>query len=392
MNVRRVCALLIALGSCIASAAPRQDLDKVRGRLEVLQNELRETEESRAAAARQLRKSEKAISETNRRLQDLARQRETLEEQLADLQARRQDTETRIEGQRSEIGRMLRHQHAIGRSEPLRLALSRQDANRKARDLRYLTYISRARTDVMTGLRVNLRNLEELESRTQEQTTQLADVVRAQGEQKRALETEQQNRRKALATASAELARQRREYATLKKDEERLTQLVEKLARALAKPKTRSGSKKAPVSGLGAPGPAADGTEFGTLKGNLRLPVTGELGSRFGSPRGDDKFSRKGIFIRAAAGQEVKAVAAGRVVFADWLRGFGNLLIVDHGSGYMTLYGNNETLRRQPGDSVRAGDVIASVGSSGGQEETGLYFEMRWQGKPFDPLPWAPPR
>ena len=95
--------------------------------------------------------------------------------------------------------------------------------------------------------------------------------------------------------------------------------------------------------------------------------------------------------MRTRSGEEIHVIAAGQVVFADWLRGFGNLLIVDHGGGYMSLYGNNEALLRQPGDTVRAGDVVASVGASGGQEESGLYFEMRHQGKPFDPLQWAPP-
>jgi septal ring factor EnvC (AmiA/AmiB activator) len=117
--------------------------------------------------------------------------------------------------------------------------------------------------------------------------------------------------------------------------------------------------------------------------------VRGELGNRFGSPRSDGGPAWRGLFIAAPAGEEVRAIAAGRVVFADWLSGFGNLLIIDHGGAYMSLYGNNEALYRQVGDTIRGGDPIAAVGNSGGNANSGLYFEVRHQGKPLDPLNWV---
>ncbi|GAC1323076.1 MAG: hypothetical protein NVSMB28_16170 [Collimonas sp.] len=127
------------------------------------------------------------------------------------------------------------------------------------------------------------------------------------------------------------------------------------------------------------------------MRGQLRLPVRGDVMARFGSKRGDGP-SWKGLFIRTPEGSEVKAVAAGRVVFADWLRGFGNLIIVDHGNQYMTIYGNNQALLKRPGDVVKTGDVIASAGNSGGNEQSGLYFEIRHQGRAFDPLGWVTTR
>ena len=117
--------------------------------------------------------------------------------------------------------------------------------------------------------------------------------------------------------------------------------------------------------------------------------MRGEVRTRFGSERADSGLRSKGIFIRSAQGQEVHAIASGQIVFADWMRGFGNLLIVDHGAGYMSVYGNNESILKRAGDEVRAGDVIATVGASGGNEVPGLYFEMRHQGQAFDPLTWA---
>ncbi|MDP5008459.1 MAG: peptidoglycan DD-metalloendopeptidase family protein [Glaciimonas sp.] len=135
----------------------------------------------------------------------------------------------------------------------------------------------------------------------------------------------------------------------------------------------------------------AYGKPFASQRGQLRLPVRGELLNRFGSKQGDGPTS-KGLFIRAAEGTEVKAVAAGRVVFADWLRGFGNLIIIDHGNQYMTIYGNNQSLLKRPGDAVKPGDVIASAGNSGGNEQSGLYFEIRHQGRVFDPISWVTTR
>jgi septal ring factor EnvC (AmiA/AmiB activator) len=114
----------------------------------------------------------------------------------------------------------------------------------------------------------------------------------------------------------------------------------------------------------------------------------GEVTNRFGTPRPDSTVHWKGLFLRTSSGQAVKAIAAGQVVFADWLRGFGNLLIVDHGKGYMSLYGYNETLYKQVGDIVRGGDTIAAVGNSGGNENFGLYFELRHESKPLDPMKW----
>ena len=127
---------------------------------------------------------------------------------------------------------------------------------------------------------------------------------------------------------------------------------------------------------------------FAALRGKLRLPIRGDVTAKFGSKRGEGP-TWKGLFIRAEEGTEVKAIAAGRVVFAEWLRGFGNLIIVDHGSQYMTIYGNNQSVLKHAGDAVKPGEVIASTGNSGGNEQSGLYFEMRHQGRAFDPLGWV---
>jgi septal ring factor EnvC (AmiA/AmiB activator) len=183
---------------------------------------------------------------------------------------------------------------------------------------------------------------------------------------------------------SRQIEKQRREISTLKRDETRLTRLVERLSKMLARAKPPPGVRNerlpegTPVTGA-----------FGQLKGRLSLPVRGELKNRFGGPREGSGVLWKGLFIASQTGQEVKAIAPGRVVFADWLRGFGNLLIIDHGDGYMSLYGNNESLFKQVGDPARSGEAVAAVGNSGGNMDSGLYFEIRHQGVAFDPLGWV---
>ncbi len=145
------------------------------------------------------------------------------------------------------------------------------------------------------------------------------------------------------------------------------------------------------AGGRSTPSPtAATGSgAFAQLRGQLRLPVRGAVVGRFGAPRGGGGATWKGVFVRTEAGADVHAVAAGKVVFADDLRGFGNLVIIDHGDQYLSIYGNNETLLRHTGDTVRSGDVIARAGNSSGDEETGLYFELRYRGRPFDPMGWT---
>ena len=155
----------------------------------------------------------------------------------------------------------------------------------------------------------------------------------------------------------------------MQRNENRFSQLVERLAHVLpAQP---------------------DIIPFKSLKGKLTLPVRSKVSNKFGTRRPESTMAWTGWFLRVPANQPVKAIAAGRVVYADWLRGFGNLLIIDHGQGYMSLYGNNEALYKQVGDNLHGGDTIAVVGNSGGNEDSGLYFELRFEGKPFDPGKWV---
>jgi septal ring factor EnvC (AmiA/AmiB activator) len=377
-------ALALLVFALPALAGPKDELRNLRDRIESLKKRLAESEESKAEVADALRESERAISETQRKLYLLSGQRRGVNSALSRLQAQAAEVQASIAAEQATLGRLLYRQYVSGQSDAIMLVLNLENPNEIARQLHYLGYVSRARADLIASLRANLANLQALSGETRRKSAELRALEKEEARQVRSLETQKAEHQMVYERVSGEVAKSRMQLTTLKRDEERLTQLIERLAKESGrkKPGKRSAGR-APTDADSGSGP------FRGLKGRLHLPVIGELAGRFGSPRRDSGLSWKGLFIAAKHGQEVKAVAGGRVVYADWLRGFGNLLILDHGDGYMSLYGNNESLLRQVGEEARAGDAVASVGNSGGNPDSGLYFELRYQGKPFDPLPWT---
>ncbi|MBM3357896.1 MAG: peptidase M23 [Betaproteobacteria bacterium] len=373
-----------AAHAAAGSGAKEKELRELRGRIEALQKRLAETEGSKTEAVDALKESERAISEANRVLRDLAQQSRAIKSQLEALQAESRKREGDLKGQQALLARLLHQQYLAGRAEPLKLLLNGEDPNQIARQLHYFGYVSRARAELIAELRASIGRLAQLTREAELKASELAAIAAEQQAQRGLLEREKRARGQVLAKISRDIERQRREIGTLRRDENRLARLLESLARLIAreKPAPRARVERVPDGSV-------DGGPFHQLRGKLSLPVRGELVNRFGSPRADGGALWKGLFIAARAGDEVRAVAAGRVVYADWLRGFGNLLIIDHGEAYMSLYGNNEALYKRVGDPIRGGETIATVGNSGGNPDSGLYFELRHQGKPLDPLGWV---
>jgi len=376
-----LCICLLAGG---AHASQQDELDNLRKRIANLQQELEKTSESKSEAADTLRESERAISDSNRKLAELAQQQRIAGHTLLQLRQQARQLERDMQGQQALLGKMLYQQYLGGKQEYLKLLLNNYDPNQVAREMQYYEYIARSRAAWLKTLRSNLAQLNAVTTQTRQKSAEIAALQEEQRFQKQTLEKDKRTHQQMLVKIALQLKQQRREIGRLQRDENRLAQLVEKLSRMLAQPKG-----KGIFSNDNLPDDRFDGSPFEQLKGRLILPVKGEVSGKFGTTRPDSTVLWKGLFLRAAANQSVKAVAAGRVVFADWLRGFGNLLIIDHGKGYMSLYGNNETLYKQVGDELRGGDTVAAVGNSGGNETSGLYFELRHEGKPFDPMKWV---
>ncbi|MGB9150025.1 MAG: peptidoglycan DD-metalloendopeptidase family protein [Burkholderiales bacterium] len=399
--------ILLVLGAPAVEAArkkpqPSEELKALRGRIDELQKDIAKKETSKSEVADDLKESEKEISETNRTLSELALEQKETAGELAALQSKTGTLKTNVTKHQADLEKLIKNQYQSGGDDALKLLLNGKDPAQVSRHMHYYSYLAKARADSIQSLKSDIAQLNLAEAETRATAKQLADLKAEEARQKQKLLSERQKRKNLLDRISGQIKNQKREVGKLKQDEARISQLVDRLAKMLAQKKkksTKSAAKATAPENVkpGAPAIQNDeepddsfrGTSFASLRGKLKLPVRGELANRYGSPREGGGLTWKGLFIRAAEGAGVKAVADGRVVFADWLRGFGNLMILDHGGGYMSLYGNNESLLKQVGTSIKPGDTIASVGNSGGNAESGLYFELRHQGKTLDPLPWT---
>ncbi|NOU00827.1 MAG: peptidoglycan DD-metalloendopeptidase family protein [Gallionella sp.] len=373
---------LIANNTSFA-ATQQKELENLRKRIIAVQREVEQTDAFKLKAANALRESEHAISNSNRRIAELSEQRKLANKKLSKLQTQQYSLSSSIQVQQQLLSKQLYLQYTNGSTSYVEQFFNSQETSQLARNLQYYQYIARDRATGINALRSNLDVLKTNRTETLEQSAALTALSAEEIVQRSFLKRSQQARQQMLKKFSQQLRQQRREVNRLQRDETHLARLVDKLAKILAQPKSNS-----IFSNDNLPDNRFDEYPFEKLKGKLALPVKGAVTNHFGTPRPDSTVLWKGLFLKTANGQAVKSVAAGRVVFADWLRGFGNLLIVDHGMGYMSLYGNNETLFKQVGDLLIGGDTIASVGNSGGNEESGLYFELRHESKPFDPIKW----
>jgi murein hydrolase activator len=428
-----------------AAEAERAELQQKLG---ALKRDIEQTEKAKDHVADALAGSEAAISEANRALHELTDDQRTAESRLTQLAREQEKLAQAIAAQQKQLAKLLRDQYVAGNEDRIKLLLSGDNPNRINRELQYMGYVSQAQAKLIGALRGNLQAIEANKTDAQNAKNELDEIAQEQREQKTRLQSEKNKRATLLAQLSNKLSAQRKEAGGIERDEQRLAGLVDKLAHlieeqrkadaaALEKRKAeiaaqearekrrrqeqlaRANEKKTTptspkVSSIKTPTANPDAIDndeppktlarnelvpdagiqdgafsraFASLRGQLRLPVRGDLVAKYGSKRGDGP-SWKGLFIRAPEGTEIKAVATGKVVFADWLRGFGNLIIIDHGSEYMTIYGNNQAVLKRAGDVVKTGDVIASAGNSGGNEQSGLYFEMRHQGRAIDPAGW----
>ncbi|HXN15957.1 MAG TPA: peptidoglycan DD-metalloendopeptidase family protein, partial [Usitatibacter sp.] len=362
------CVWILLAGAAGKEPASEAQLQELRARITRLQDELAAADKSRGEAVEELRESGKAVSEAHRALFALAQRRSLLEGELEAIGAREREIRTGLAAQEALAARLLRLQYQQGAPDRLRLALEGRDAPSVARHLAYYGYIQQARAELIAELRRRIEELAALARDALARRQELAQNEAAQASETRRLEQERARRAALVARLAGQIAKGEREIGRLKRDETRLSKLVHDIARALAAaPAEPRGGE--PVDRVADASLAA--TPFASLKGRLRLPVRGELMNHYGAPREEAGGPWKGLFIRSVTGEMVHAVADGRVVYADWLRGFGNLLILDHGTGYMSLYANNEGLLRKVGESVRGGDPVSTVGASGGQGESG---------------------
>jgi septal ring factor EnvC (AmiA/AmiB activator) len=393
------CAALVAASSTSVEnfgAAPtrvevsekRNELAELRGQIEALRKEMAAAVGRRATASDQVKDVEREISTTQRELHTLSRRKNSTQATLKDLGRQEQVLNKRLDELRAQMENLVYRRYLQGQPSALRLLLNGEDANQMTRDLYYLGVIGQAHRQLRDETESLLERKRMLSGKARERAAELSSIEAKQKEQHTRLVARREQRKEVLGRISSRIARQREEIGNLRRDEKALAQLVTQLERIIAAQRKAPGRPPESSRAPGTNRKAAPAGAFAPLKGRLRLPVRGTVTNRYGSRR-QEGSTWKGLFIRAAQGSEVKAIADGRVVFSDWMRGFGNLLIVDHGNSYLSIYGYNDAVLTQVGDEVRGGDPIATAGNSGGNPESGLYFELRHQGQPVDPLKWV---
>ena len=349
----------------------RQKLDAVRAEIKALAEQQRATEGERGEAAHALREKETEVAAVAKEVHALDAKLEAEQAQLDQLTDQRTKLETALKSQREALAALLRSAYALGHDEDLKLLLQQDDVAAIARVLAYNRYFQRARIGRIDRLSEDLKALADVQESIRKKTAELAATRDAQSAEVAKLETERTERATLLDDLDAKLKEQGARAAALGKNEKSFTELIEKLRDVFADiPRQLSGAEP-----------------FASMRGRLAWPVAGKIVTGFGAA---DESGRRssGLLVAAKTGTPVHAVSHGRVAFADWLRGYGLMIIVDHGDGYLSLYGCNETLLKDVDDWVNAGETIATSGASGGQKTAGLYFELRTKGQAVDPKAW----
>lgn len=374
LPVMLLLTLVFPAGMLHAGEAEEQAgrLQQLRERIGRLKNELGDLLGQQAALQRELAATEKAIGRTAAGMRELQQEKQASQARLEALQAERGRHREALQEMRAGLAKDLRSAYLMGRQEQVKLLLNQEDPATFSRVLAYHGYFTRSRSERIHAMRDTLAGLAATGAEITAQQQRLEALLGQQQEAAGQLAEDQAERARVLAKLQARLRDKSQELAQLERDAQRLHELVESLQQALRD----------------IPATATDYSSLDELKGKLRWPVAGRISMQYGARQAGGKLRSRGLRISARAGAEVHAIAKGRVAYADWLRGFGLLLIVDHGKDYMSLYGNNRALFKEVGEWVDGGEVIATVGSSGGQSSAGLYLELRKKGRPFNPTPW----
>lgn len=373
-------ALLTLVASAAVPAAARADddlaqvkereLEEVRERISALKKSMDRAKRDRDRVTRELEESELAIARQRLLIGDIESERRNTERRLASLESDIARREAELERESRELAEQVRAAYMSGGQERLKLLLSQENPATLGRLLAYFDYLNRHRAENIEAVNGRLAALAALKSEVLAEEARLEQLAVRRNRELDDLNAAQERRRRLLAELDSRMADESREIARLADEEKALERLLVELTTILSDY------------------PISSESPFSELRGDLTWPVAGRLIRDYGQPRSGG-IRWNGVVLAAERGSEVRAVYHGRVVFADWLAGMGLLIIVDHGDDYLTLYGYNETLLANPGDWVAPGDVIATVGDSGGQSDTGLYFELRHATRPINPRSWV---
>lgn len=351
----------------------KQELAKLRQRMSVLRQNLEQKQQEKDSAAKFLKDIEIRIGERAYVLRKINRHLRKQNRELKKLKKEQQKTRNKLASQRNILSQQIRAAYMIGKQEYLKLLLNQENPAAIGRTLTYYDYFHKARSHNIDEAIVTIEKLDSLTKRVKIKTKELKASRKQQRVEKQKLEDDFIDRSKIVQAMEKDIARQGNRLKKLAADEQLLQQLLKEIRNIMPSMLTEIDKRET----------------FSKRRGRLKWPVKGKVKRLFGKSRQAANLKWNGVLIPSAEGKEVKAISHGRVAYADWLRGYGMLVIIDHGDGYMTLYGYNQALYKETGDWVEEGEVIATVGRSGGQAKSGLYFEVRVKGQPSNPVKWC---
>jgi septal ring factor EnvC (AmiA/AmiB activator) len=371
-----IALLIMLLPATLVSAAPQTseqanaELKEVRKQIDTLKDDLENEGRRRSRAERNLADVEKSEQKVRRELSSIRKKLRASKERQADLERQSEAQRKELEKQRAALANQLRVAYINGNEEWLRVSLSQQDATSLGRRMTYYGYFSQQRRVTIEKVAAALAQLEEIKVEISTEMTRLAKLEADATDKLEEIADTRTERAELVARINADIRSKDAQIERLQAQAADLTQLVKALARVMPKM------------------PDIDAEPFAGKVASLSWPADGPIRKNFGESRADGRLKWEGVVLGASSGATVRSVYYGRVVFSDWLDGMGLLTIIDHGAGYMSLYGHNQDLLKEVGEWVDPGEVIAHVGDSGGQAAAGLYFEIRKNGKPVNPSQW----
>jgi septal ring factor EnvC (AmiA/AmiB activator) len=374
LRLTALLALTLFLGA--APALAQQDvtpaqIEELKERIEDIDDWLEDAEEDRSSLERQLAATEKNISRLTRERRSLRQQAEQQQQRLRELENEAQELTRTLDRQRESLKKQIRAAWMEGDAPAVKVLLNEIDPDKIARTMTYYEYLSKDTVNRLEAFRKSLQELRNTQAAVQSTRVELARTEENVAKRQQELTESRQKRQQTLAALKADIQNRLSEREELESDRKRLENLLEEVQQA--------------INNIPSPN---ESQPFASLRNKLPWPVEGKVLSRYGERYADGKLRRNGLLIGTGDEAEIRAIHYGRVVFANWLRGFGLITIIDHGDGYMTLYGHSSSLFTSPGDWVVAGEPIAQAGRTGGTDSPALYFEVRHNGKPDNPGRW----
>ena len=370
---RVLIAAVISLGfsqNALADNHQQQELEKLKASISSLELKLRNQRIEKNSLQEQLESIERNVADLNKKIRIVSKKITKTENNLSLLSSNKNDLEQRIKKQRTTIAEQIRAAYKTGNEEPIKLLLNQENPEQLSRILKYYDYLLDARSKKIDQFNANIESLKITLSKIEKQKISLADSKKELEKDKQQLAVSINQRKATIKKVTQSLQSNKKQLNRYKKQRDELETVIKTVGKA---------AKAIP--------PAQDYPSFALSKGKLNWPVRGKLKASFGSKR-SEYLRWQGWLISAKQDADIKSVHHGRVVFSDYLRGFGLLIIIDHGNDYMTLYAHNKELLREAGDWIQSGEVISRAGNTGGLTNTALYFEVRDKGKPVNPKIW----